>query len=375
MERIPITNDTREMVAIAKAIVEEKKERYDAGLMNIVKESVRKRLPNANDEEITEKAYVTIYFYWVYGASADEYFYYDFANKTHEQRLEYMTYQLRFIYGAHLNRKDMAHVLNNKYETYELFRDCFMRDVIACRSEDDYAAFSEFTGKHPEFVVKPVDMGGGKGVHKASVAGLSEKEKKAAFLDLLAEGRTNISRYFSGREPSVILEEVIDQDDRIAAFNPESVNGVRLCTLLRGDDVLPFQSWLKIGRGGNFLTSAVFGTMDAGIDPKTGVVNTAGFTETGEVWQRHPDNGLEIPGFQVPRWDELIPLAKECARKVPFFRYVSWDFVLSKKGWCMMEGNFCGDFMWQLYQRRGAKKEFEELIGWKYDREFWWQKD
>ena len=373
MERIKITDDKSEMISIAKAIVQENKERYDAGLMDIVLTAIRKRIPNASDDEVNELAYVTIYYYWTYGISTDEFFYYDFPSKTYEEKMEYMTYRLRFIYSTHINKKEKSHLLNNKFETYQYFKDYFMRDVIVCRTEKDFTEFSEFSVKHPEFVVKPVDMGGGKGVYKASVAGMNEEEKKAYFLNLLSEGKTNMVKYMGGKEPSILLEELIDQDDRIAAFNPESVNGVRLCTILKDNDVMIFQSWLKIGRGGNFLTSAVFGTMDAGIDIKTGIVDTAGFTETGEIWYRHPDNNIEIKGFQIPRWDELISLAKECALKVPFFTYVSWDFALSKKGWCMMEGNYNGDFMWQLYRQKGAKKEFEDIIGWKYDKEFWWQ--
>ena len=134
-----------------------------------------------------------------------------------------------------------------------------------------------------------------------------------------------------------------------------------------------YQPWLKIGRGGNFLTSAVFGTLDAGIDPKTGIIDTPGMNETGEVYEKHPDNGIDIIGFKVPKWKELLALAKECALKLPQFGYIGWDFVLSKKGWCIMEANYSGDFMWQLYRGKGMKKEFEDLIGWKLDKEFWWQ--
>ena len=58
---------------------------------------------------------------------------------------------------------------------------------------------------------------------------------------------------------------------------------------------------------------------------------------------------------------------------MPTLGYVGWDFVLSKQGWCIMEGNYSGDFMWQMYRNRGMKKDFEDLIGWKLDKEFWWQ--
>ncbi|MBR2730855.1 MAG: hypothetical protein IKD72_02580 [Clostridia bacterium] len=373
MKSIRITEDPKEMVAIAKEIVEGMKEKYDAGMMKIVKDDVQKRFPEMPEDQLMELVYITIYQYWVYGVSTDEYFYYDFANKTREEKLEYMTYRLRLLYGQHLNRKDMTHLLTNKFETYNYFKEQYLRDVILCSAEDDFDAFLAFTQKHPEFVVKPVDLSGGRGVHKASVAGMNEAEKKQCFLRLLQEGIDNKAKYLRGFDASVILEELIDQNEEMAAFNPASVNGVRLVTVLRGDEVTPYEAWMKIGRGGHFLASAVFGTMDAGIDMKTGVINTPGFTEMGECYAAHPDNGLPIVGFQIPQWQELLALAEECALKMPFFHYVGWDFVLSKKGWCIMEVNQCSDFMWQLYRQRGMKKEFEDLIGWKFDKEFWWQ--
>ena len=373
MNRIAFTEDPQKMVEIAKGIVEEKKEKYTDAMFNLLRGSVERRFPDADPAEIQRQIYLTIYHYWAYGASADEYYYYNFADKTHEEKMEYMTFQVRMMYGKHLNELDKAHILMNKYETYQYFTDDYLRDMIPCRSDDDYEAFLAFTSKHPTFVVKPTDMGGGRGVHLATVLDLDESGKRNLFKSLLSEGAANRGKYLRGKEPTVVLEEVIEQDERIAVFNPESINGVRVNTLRINDEIIIYEPWLKIGRGGNFLTSAVFGTMDAGIDEKTGIVNTHGYTETGEIWKNHPDNNLEIKGFQIPQWAELVELAKKCAQRMPFFTYIAWDFALSKKGWCIMEGNYCGDFMWQLYRERGMKKEFDELVGWKLDKEFWWQ--
>ena len=373
LDMVKITEDQLEMIAIGKEIVDKNPEKYSGEMMNLIMGSIKNRFPKANQEEINNQIYLTIYHYWTYGASFDEYYYYDFPNKTHEQKKEYMLFQVRMMYGKHLNELDKAHLLMNKYETYQFFKEEYLRDMIWCKSEDDYTSFSNFCSMHPVFVVKPTDMGGGRGVHKDSVVGMTESEKKNYFSSLLKEGKENKAKYLRGNEPSVILEEVIDQDERLGIFNSESVNAVRVNTFMKNDEIIVFEPWLKIGRGGNFLTSAVFGTMDAGIDPKTGIVDTFGYTETGEIWEKHPDNGIEIKGFEVPRWNELIELAKKCALRMPFFKYIAWDIALSKKGWCIMEANYCGDFMWQLYRNKGMKKEFEELIGWKMEKDFWWQ--
>jgi hypothetical protein len=371
---VRITEDPAEMEAIAREIMALKPEKYGEKAMAEIEAAVRKRMTAATDGEVRAAILATIYHYWAYGSTYDEYFYYRFGRKTHAEKLEYMTFRVRLLYMDHLNPREEKHLLFNKYETYRLFPEYFKRDVILCSSEADWDAFHAFTDKHPEFVVKPTDMSGGRGVRKDSVAGLDEAGKRAFFGALLAEGASNREKYMRGREPSVVLEELIDQADELAVFNPASVNGVRLPTVNVNGEIHVYQPWLKIGRGGHFLTSAVFGTLDAGIDAATGIVDTPGMNETDEVHSIHPDNHLPIVGFQVPRWKELVDMARECARKLPRFGYVGWDFALTKRnGWCMMEGNYSGDFMWQLYRNKGMRRDFEELIGWKLDKRFWWE--
>lgn len=110
LDMMRITEDKAEMISIAKSIVEAKKEKYNNGLMNLITESVKRRLPNANSDEIKNQVYLTIYHYWAYGTSFDEY-YYNLENKTHEQKKEYMFFQVRMLYGKHLNEIEKADLL------------------------------------------------------------------------------------------------------------------------------------------------------------------------------------------------------------------------------------------------------------------------
>ena len=52
---------------------------------------------------------------------------------------------------------------------------------------------------------------------------------------------------------------------------------------------------------------------------------------------------------------------------------VGWDMVLTTNGWCIMEGNIYGDFMWQLFYDKGMRADFERLIGWKTNKQYWWE--
>lgn len=374
MDPIRITEKKTEIISIGKELYSEKREKYPDTLVHNIKSFLRSRMPEATEQEIDDLFFVTVYHYWAYGSTYEECLNYDFLHKTHAEKQTYMTFRVRLQYMDHLSRAEDKHLLFNKYETYQLFREEFKREVILFSSEEDYPQFVDFTKRHPEFVVKPTDMSGGRGIHKASVVGLDDAQHKHFFLEMLGESRINQDRYLVGNETSVIVEELIDQDERMAAFHPASVNGIRLPTVRVNSEIQIYEPWFKVGRGGQFLTSAVFGSMDAGIDAKTGIVDTPGTTEDGEMWEYHPDSHLPILGFQIPEWNELVRFAKQCAQKLPTIGYVGWDFVLSKQGWCVMEGNYSGDFMWQMYRHKGMKQDFERLIGWKLDKEFWWQK-
>lgn len=374
MDTIRITEDQGKMKEIAKEIIAEMPEKYTDAMMNLLFSSAKIRMPEATEKELYDAALLTIYHYWVYGCTADEYFYYDFAHKTHEEKQQYMTFRLRLLYMDHLNRKEDKHLLFNKYETYQYLKPYYKRDVIQCTTEDDYSVFCSFTDLHPEFVVKPTDMSGGRGIRKDSIIGLDENEKREFYHNLLQEGADNKAKYLRGSETSVVLEELIDQADELAVFNPESVNCVRLVTLRANGNYQVYDAWLKIGAGGLFLNSAVSGSLLAGINIKTGVLDTIGMNEMGKICETHPDTNIPFVGFQIPHWNELLEMARECAAKLPQFGYIGWDFVLTKQdGWCVMEANYSGDFMWQLYRNKGMKKEFEELIGWKFNQDFWWK--
>lgn len=114
---------------------------------------------------------------------------------------------------------------------------------------------------------------------------------------------------------------------------------------------------------GTFVASAALNGFDAEIDPETGIVITDGYQESGKVYRIQPDSGITVKGFQIPRWQEMVELVDALMKELPEYGYIGWDLVLTPKGWCVMEGNNYGDFMFQLMQDRGFRRDFEELVG------------
>lgn len=381
MESIKITNDKKEMAAIGKGIVEDRSDIYSPLMLEKIIERVKQEFPNLNAEEQNEIMYSSIYDYWVYGNTIDEEFYLHLYEKNHEEKRSYMTNRIRSMYVDYLNCGDdrlnldvirrRAGLLEMKYELYKWLKPYYKRDVIEIITEDDFDTFKEFVSKHQEFVVKPSDFTFGIGVHKVSIS--DYKDVKDAFDNILDEGKA-INKKHPSRQTSIVIEELIIQSKELAALHPSSINGIRATAIRDKNGMIQIlHPWIKCGVGGQFVASAALDGFDAEIDAKTGVIISDGYSENGTVYKVHPDSGITIKGYQIPRWDELISFVDEIMSKLPDYRYIGWDLVLTDDGWVVMEGNYSGECTWQLIRNCGGRAEIEEIIGWKLDKEFWWQ--
>ena len=372
---IKITNNKAEMVLIGRQIADEFKEIYTPLMFDKMMESINSHAPQADTNEKTDLLYQSIYDYWVYGCNVDEEFYLHFVDKTDSEKREYLVQRLRHIYVHHLNSgggKEIVAQLEDKYQLYQRIKSYFKRDMIEVKGQSDYDLFKNFVQEHGVFVVKPSDFYCGIGVHKDTLSNY-DNDIKTAFDSIINEGLA-IKKRHPSRESKMVIEELIIQDESLAALHRESVNAIR-ATAVRGKDgnIHLFHPWIKVGINGTFVASAALDGFDAEIDPNTGIVITDGYQESGFVYKTHPNTGVMIKGMQIPQWKELIKFVEELMMELPEYGYIGWDLVLTPKGWCVMEGNYSGEFTFQLINGRGYKKEFEELIGWKYDKDYWWQ--
>lgn len=369
---IYITDDRVKMIETGKDIFAQKKEIYNSKMVNTIYHSIKNIYPKATKEETEEFFYISLYDYWVYGNNINEEFFYKFYQKKHKEKDSYITFRNRFLYIWHLNNKNDAHILNNKYETYRRLKKYYKRDMIKISSHSDYAEFERFVETHPVFVVKPESLALAVGVHKDSIYNYSSK--KTLFQNLLLEiERIKDKTTWGKKNTSLVLEELIEQDARMGSMHPHSVNIIRTTTIKVDGKIYFYCPWVKFGASGGFVASAGCGGYSAGIDEESGIIWSDGYRENGEVVKTHPDTGIPFKGFQIPKWKDAVALTYELANTMPEFGYVGWDLALTPKGWCVIEGNFAGEFIWQMWYERGMKEEFEKLINWKPDQDFWWK--
>lgn len=380
---LKITNDPQKIRQIADRLIADIstdqggifKQLYTPLMLSKMNEDIVHYAPDISEDEKERLLYKFIYDYWVYGCSVDEEFYLHLKDKTDAEKREYMVRQIRHVYVRHLNwgaGPDRVAQLEDKYRLYQRLKPYYKRDVIEIRSMDDRDTFVDFAKKNEVFVVKPADYSFGIGVHKVSMADF-DYDYDAAMKSILGEGEA-IHEKHPSKVSRMVLEELIDQDESLAILHPDSVNGIRATAVRdKNGKIVIYHPWIKVGIGGTFVASAALDGFDAEIDPQTGVVITDGYQESGKVYKVHPDSGITIKGFQIPKWDELVAFVDEIMNEMPEYGYIGWDLVLTPNGWCVMEGNYSGEFTFQLINGRGYKREFEELIGWKHEKDFWWE--
>ena len=316
---------------------------------------------------------IATYDYWQYGIGPTEEFYHEQLGASHEKKRQYITFRERFNYIDYLNKEEDMHLLRNKWHAYQLLKDAYRREVLLLESEQDFPVFETFCHRHSSFVVKPVGLGMSMGVRKVEVG---DADLHTLFNQLFAETEAINSHFKSAIRGGMLVEEVIEQGEEMALLHPASVNSVRMHTINLGDgDIRLWYPFIRIGVGGNFISSASTGGIIASINVGTGMVETTGYDKLAKTTDVHPDTHITIKGIKIPRWRQLCDKAFELSERLPTLRYIGWDFAYDKDGeWIVMEGNENGEISSpQIIFHRGMREEFEQLIGYKPAKEYWWQ--
>ena len=274
-----------------------------------------------------------------YGFHFDEYFMYKFYERPLKERLEFVPDFERIDIIQKFNHPKNQAIFDNKAETYLHFKEFYYRDVAMIHTEDELKAFSD---KHASFIIKVVDGSCGHGTRIVRKNDLQEL----------------LTQYPKG----FIAEELIDQDDSLSQFHPKSVNTLRVTTLRLKDGTHIVHPFIRFGRGDSVVDNGGAGGIMCAMDADSGIILAAA-DEHGHHYQKHPETGIDIVGFQIPRWEEAKDFVRKLAEVIPENRYTGWDIALTKNGWCMVEGNARGQFVgWQIPLQQGFRKEMEHYL-------------
>ena len=281
----------------------------------------------------------------LHGTFYEEYDLYAFAGKSEAQRREYLTDAVRDRICRRVNSRHGSRVVASKWLTYRRLHSFYRRRVMLLDGPEALREAVALGMEQGRLVLKPANQCGGRGVCLLRAA--SEEEWRRQLEDHMGWQ----------------AEECLRQDERLAAWNPSSVNTVRINTFLVRGQVSLFTAFLRTGRAGSFVDNGAQGGLFASIDTLTGCIITDACDEQGAPHPAHPDSGVPFRGQTIPRWDELTALAERMARQMPDMVYIGWDFALTPEGWEPVEANRGEYIAQQLTLGRGLRHEFERACG------------
>lgn len=301
-------------------------------------------LPKEEYEKLDEKILKS----WMkYKIAYWEFYMLQLEDKTMNQISEYLSYRDSSKFTLEANKRTAINILENKYKSFCLFSKYYGRRVMFLTSEEcehggginKLTKFVEEYGS--SFIVKPLNLSKGRGVKKLSTV-------------------NEIVEYVR-QVKECVVEDVIIQDESLAAFNKSSVNTLRICTVNYGNGEIDVM-WpcLRMGRTGSFVDNAGHGGVFAAVDVLTGKTMAA-TDELHNIWEEHPDSKIKLVGFTIPRWEEAVAFVKELARNIPDAGFVGWDIALTKTGWVMVEGNSAPLIIYQMAIRKGILSEFHSM--------------
>ena len=306
-------------------------------------------------EQLADKQYVErieddiVDCYITYKTRPRDYFYFDFTNKNAETRDTYLTETLEDktlmeVTGFEKYLTD----LTDKYHFYERTKQFFHRKVVL---------FNENTEKD-KFINECVEM------KDVFVKPRTGSEGIGAFVDTICDesSASNLYGKLVEAKGMWLIEERIQQSDDMAAWNPTSVNTVRFSSFCNKNGFFVLCPIFRTGRQGSYVDNTSAGGIFALIDGDTGKLVSKGYDINGNTYENHPDSKKKFSGYQIPRWDELLSIAKKLHRLFPDHIFIAWDFALTENGWDLVEGNW-GRFRGaQIAGGKGLKHQFLEYM-------------
>jgi glutathione synthase/RimK-type ligase-like ATP-grasp enzyme len=265
-----------------------------------------------------------------YLAGYMDYYIFGMYDLNKEQRKTVLTRGKNDKYIRALNDLNYWHLVHNKNEFNDKFSSYLKRDWLFLN--DNKEEFKLFIKTKKEFIAKPQNGTCGKGIEKIKVADFKPDE---------------LYEYLMNKR-LVVLEEIVKQHNTINKLHPHSVNTIRTITILKDKKPYVVAAYMRIGNG-KVVDNFNSGGMVVPVDIKTGTIKYKALDKAGNIYEKHPLTNVNIVGFKVPKWQEVINLAKKAAQEIPELGIMGWDVAITKEGPLLIEANqYPGHDIYQL---------------------------
>lgn len=248
---------------------------------------------------------------------------------------------------THYSTEATQPIYRSKALCYETYKPYYHREALHINKSTEESAIREFFSHHQNVVLKPVSGSEGRGIQFIETRNPAIPVSLASLFADLAIGK------------EYLVEESICQSDDMAILNPSSINTVRFVVMkgIRSECSLShLYALIRIGIDGSKVDNLSAGGICAAIDLNTGKLITDGFRINGETFSAHPDTNVQIKGFQIPEWQDLLTLVNNASLQLTEQRMIGWDLAHTPTGWVVVEANSLPSFHgYQVCNRRGIK--------------------
>lgn len=303
---------------------------------------VKKHCPRNNRLKIY---FSLLYWFFFYGNDLNDYCTFRFWERTHKEKQSYIS----------LRRNDRLRFALSTPEVYQLFLDKAKFNLRFSKyinrqwlTTDNATAkdIEDFIFRTKTIIAKPLSDFGGRGIMK-----FDSDMPAISYIQQLAQN-------------NYILEECIENAPSIKEIAPNSLNTIRIVTLIDRNGMLHIlAALLRMGNGKSFTDNYHDGGMACAIDINTGCLKGKAFGMDCMEFERHPLSDIKFDGFPIPEFDTCMKIVRKIAFEEPSARYVGWDFAITPRGIDVIEGNIPpGEDITQISAGRGLWYEVNELI-------------
>ncbi len=171
--------------------------------------------------------------------------------------------------------------------------------------------------------------------------------KGVMFLSRENTTRESLRQLITEEHPyeAFVIQAVLKQSEFMKAFNPSSVNTIRITTLLFKGKVHCLAALVRIGSPGSSVDNWHSGGSILNIDMETGKCQSWAMGQDMQRITQLP-SGLDLSSADlvVPNFDRIKDMVVRQHYRIPYMRMVSWDIALDENDApVMIELNFAGD--------------------------------
>lgn len=314
------------------------------GLIEYARAGNLKRFKN-NLKEISKKEKKSEFFLFNHflltflktGCGYSDYLNYELYNKTFKEIDEYVTIKHQDKFYEIVSPAKYKTFFTIKPNFLNNFKNYINRSFFAGGTIEELKAFLD---KNEEFMVKPYDGLGGKGVYKEYRKNINDVNDFYNYLN----------------ENHLFIEEYVKQNKEVNRLCKESVNTIRIMTFSYNGKSEIVYAAMRIGNGINNVDNFHQGGMGCKIDLEKGILIGDAIDKDLNHYEVHPKSKVKFDGFVLPNWEKAKKLVLDASLVNNNIHMVGWDVALTDEGATLIEGNRRPGFdLIQVLSKRGRK--------------------